>query len=48
MHQFWWLVLIIIGVVIHYTPHLDVVFSISLSIIIIVLGVFGLIKSLFH
>ena len=46
MKSFYWLVLIILGIVIIYTPKLNVSFSISLGMAVLVIGILGLVKNL--
>jgi len=45
MRQIWWAILIILGVVMIYDPKIN--FTLSLAELLIVVGIFGLIKSLF-
>ncbi len=47
MRQFYWVLLIILGVVMVYNPRMNISLP-SLGAIVFVLGVFGLAKSLFN
>ena len=49
MKYFYWFVVIILGVAMIYTPRINFVLpEISLGVVVMVLGVFGLARSLFH
>ncbi len=45
MKQIWWAIIIILGVIAMYDPKIN--FTISLAELLIVVGILGLIKSLF-
>ncbi|MFA6340666.1 MAG: hypothetical protein WCX27_00280 [Candidatus Paceibacterota bacterium] len=48
MKTFYWFVLIILGIVMVYVPRLNFTVSLSLGMIVLILGVFGLAKNIFN
>ncbi len=42
-----WFILIVLGAAMMYVPRLNITFSISLGLVLLILGIFGLIRGLF-
>lgn len=47
MKSFYWFILIILGLVMIYVPRLNIPITLSLGLIILIVGIFGLAKNLF-
>ncbi|MFA5934730.1 MAG: hypothetical protein WC827_02505 [Candidatus Paceibacterota bacterium] len=48
MRYFYWVLIIIVGIAMVYIPKINFSVTISLGVVVLVLGVFGLARDLFH
>jgi len=49
MKYFYWTLLIVLGIVMVYTPRINFVIpSLSIGVIVVILGIYGLARSLFY